>query len=351
MTGRRARTVRSDEAAGHRAAARHDRAGDDPRRRWAPVDSASSLAVLVGGALAAGGANTMNCWIERDRDQLMKRTHHRPLPAGASSRCTRSGVRARARGRRLRLCSRRRPTCSRRRSRWARCSSTSSCTRSGSSRGARRTSSSAAPPARCPVLVGLGRGHRQLARPAWVLFADRVLLDAAPLLGARAALPRRLRRGRHPDAAGREGRRGATRQILVYSVVVVVAHRRARAGRRPRPAVPRRRARARRCAPGRSGTPAARPRAGRSASSSSRTPTSRRSSSPLPPTSSSAPSDLRAAASASAGLPSRSAVLGVLVVLGIASWAVTSASDDEATTGDGSATDDALGASGPWPPR
>jgi len=41
------------------------------------------VAVLVGGALAAGGANTVNCWIERDRDQLMKRTHHRPLATGA----------------------------------------------------------------------------------------------------------------------------------------------------------------------------------------------------------------------------------------------------------------------------
>jgi protoheme IX farnesyltransferase len=38
--------------------------------------------VLVGGALAAGGANTINCWIERDRDQLMRRTVSRPLPQG-----------------------------------------------------------------------------------------------------------------------------------------------------------------------------------------------------------------------------------------------------------------------------
>jgi protoheme IX farnesyltransferase len=37
--------------------------------------------VLVGGALAAGGANTLNCWIERDRDQVMHRTAHRPLPS------------------------------------------------------------------------------------------------------------------------------------------------------------------------------------------------------------------------------------------------------------------------------
>ena len=39
-------------------------------------------AVVIGGALAAGGANTINCWIERDRDQLMRRTHSRPLPQG-----------------------------------------------------------------------------------------------------------------------------------------------------------------------------------------------------------------------------------------------------------------------------
>jgi len=39
-------------------------------------------AVLLGGALSAGGANTINCWIERDRDQVMRRTHGRPLPRG-----------------------------------------------------------------------------------------------------------------------------------------------------------------------------------------------------------------------------------------------------------------------------
>jgi protoheme IX farnesyltransferase len=40
------------------------------------------LSVLIGGALSAGGANTINCWIERDRDHLMRRTAHRPLPQG-----------------------------------------------------------------------------------------------------------------------------------------------------------------------------------------------------------------------------------------------------------------------------
>src|SRR5258708_22994828 len=39
-------------------------------------------AVVIGGALAAGGANTINCWIERDRDQLLKPTPNPPLPPG-----------------------------------------------------------------------------------------------------------------------------------------------------------------------------------------------------------------------------------------------------------------------------
>ncbi len=37
--------------------------------------------VLVGGSLAAGGASTLNCYIDRDIDQLMRRTKRRPLPA------------------------------------------------------------------------------------------------------------------------------------------------------------------------------------------------------------------------------------------------------------------------------
>ena len=40
------------------------------------------VAVLVGGALAAGGANTINSFVERDRDQLMRRTRNRPLVTG-----------------------------------------------------------------------------------------------------------------------------------------------------------------------------------------------------------------------------------------------------------------------------
>ncbi|MFF5172240.1 heme o synthase [Micromonospora sp. NPDC000089] len=38
-------------------------------------------AVLVGGSLAAGAASVINCFIDRDIDQLMRRTKRRPLPA------------------------------------------------------------------------------------------------------------------------------------------------------------------------------------------------------------------------------------------------------------------------------
>jgi protoheme IX farnesyltransferase len=40
------------------------------------------LATLVGGALAAGGANAVNMWFDRDIDAAMARTCSRPLPAG-----------------------------------------------------------------------------------------------------------------------------------------------------------------------------------------------------------------------------------------------------------------------------
>jgi protoheme IX farnesyltransferase len=40
------------------------------------------FATLVGGSLAAGGANTINCYLDRDIDAIMRRTHSRPIPAG-----------------------------------------------------------------------------------------------------------------------------------------------------------------------------------------------------------------------------------------------------------------------------
>src|SRR5688500_15191962 len=43
------------------------------------------LATLVGGALAAGGANAINMYVDRDIDAVMKRTRHRPLVTGIVS--------------------------------------------------------------------------------------------------------------------------------------------------------------------------------------------------------------------------------------------------------------------------
>jgi protoheme IX farnesyltransferase len=40
-------------------------------------------AVLIGGTLAAGGANAINMYIDRDIDEVMRRTHNRPLPRHA----------------------------------------------------------------------------------------------------------------------------------------------------------------------------------------------------------------------------------------------------------------------------
>jgi heme o synthase len=39
------------------------------------------LATLVGGSFAAGSANTINCYVDRDIDVRMHRTERRPLPA------------------------------------------------------------------------------------------------------------------------------------------------------------------------------------------------------------------------------------------------------------------------------
>ena len=160
-----------------------------------------------GGALAAGGANTINCWIERDRDQLMRRTHGRPLPAG------------RDRSRRTRSCSASCSTCSR-----------SCCSRAivepargGRSRCRRRlfyvfvytlwlkprtvqniVIGGAA--GAVPALVGWAAVRNDLACAGVDPVRGRVLLDAGALLGARDEVPRRLRGRRHPDAAGRARR-------------------------------------------------------------------------------------------------------------------------------------------------
>jgi protoheme IX farnesyltransferase len=40
------------------------------------------LATLIGGTLSAAGANTINCWYDRDIDSVMRRTRSRPLVTG-----------------------------------------------------------------------------------------------------------------------------------------------------------------------------------------------------------------------------------------------------------------------------
>ncbi len=47
---------------------------------WPPLSF--SLLVILGIGLAAASANTLNAYIERDKDALMERTRSRPLPAG-----------------------------------------------------------------------------------------------------------------------------------------------------------------------------------------------------------------------------------------------------------------------------
>ncbi|HYL72418.1 MAG TPA: heme o synthase [Candidatus Dormibacteraeota bacterium] len=50
------------------------------QRGW--PDWSTLVATVLGGWLAAAGANAVNCWFDRDIDSAMGRTRHRPLPAG-----------------------------------------------------------------------------------------------------------------------------------------------------------------------------------------------------------------------------------------------------------------------------
>ena len=50
------------------------------QRGWPATDLV--LAIMLGGYLAAGGANAINMWFDRDIDAQMYRTRQRPIPAG-----------------------------------------------------------------------------------------------------------------------------------------------------------------------------------------------------------------------------------------------------------------------------
>jgi protoheme IX farnesyltransferase len=49
------------------------------------------LVTLIGGTLAAGSANTLNCYLDRDIDAVMKRTSRRPLVARGGQAAIRPG--------------------------------------------------------------------------------------------------------------------------------------------------------------------------------------------------------------------------------------------------------------------
>ena len=161
------------------------------------------LATLVGGSLAAGSANALNCYLDRDIDAAD--AAHRAAPAGparglapgrAGLRPRRSAVVSIALMAGVHQLARRRAD--RRRDR----STTTWSTRCGSS---------GAPPQNivwggvCGAHAGadrLGRGDRLAGLAAGGAVRGRVLLAAAALLGAGHPVQGRLRPGRHPDAAG-----------------------------------------------------------------------------------------------------------------------------------------------------
>ena len=157
---------------------------------------------LVGGSLAAGSANAINCYLDRDIDLLMVRTRRRPLPAHQVE-----PERAVVFGIVLGVVSlvvmawfvnlvaafltllaiafyvvvytmmlKR---------------TTPQNIVIGGAAGA------------LPPVIGWAAVTGSVALPALILFAHRLLLDAAPLLGAVAADPQGLRGGAGPDAAGR----------------------------------------------------------------------------------------------------------------------------------------------------
>jgi heme o synthase len=49
------------------------------------LDPQLAVITLLSGAMAAGSANTINCFYDRDIDQIMERTRSRPIPSGRVS--------------------------------------------------------------------------------------------------------------------------------------------------------------------------------------------------------------------------------------------------------------------------
>ena len=170
-------------------------------------DPSLSLVALtcLGGSLSAGGAGAVNHWFDRDIDAQMARTANRPVPAGriapaaalwfgivAGGALVRPAVADRQRAERvaraLRLPRLR-----------VRLHGLAQAPQPAEHRHRRRRR-------RRPAARRLGRGDR-LARPdRAVPVRDRLLLDAAALLGAVAADEGRVRARGRADDAGRPRR-------------------------------------------------------------------------------------------------------------------------------------------------
>ena len=165
--------------------------------------------VVIGGTLAAGGANAINMYVDRDIDDLMRRTRHRPLPRHAVNPAGALwfGVAPQRAG--LRLADPHRQPAQRaagdERHRVLRLRLHDVAEAHDAAEHRHRRCGRLRPGAR-----RLGGGDRR-GRPAGArAVRDRLLLDAAALLGAGAALPRRLRGRERADAAG-GARRGRDR--------------------------------------------------------------------------------------------------------------------------------------------
>ena len=162
------------------------------------------LVVLVGGYLMAGGANAVNMYLDRDIDTRMARTRLRPIPSGRMGAAVGARVRNRARDGRdvsARALHQRAHRGSRTR-RFLflrlRLHAVAQANDAAEHRD-RRSGGRLSAAGRLGGDDGHDRPHRGLPVP------DRVLLDAAAFLGARAAQAARLRQGRSADGAARMG--------------------------------------------------------------------------------------------------------------------------------------------------
>ena len=163
-------------------------------------------ALVVGLALACGGASALNHVLDRDIDSLMgERTKARPVTSRPRARLVRARVRPRTLGALVRRARRvrERPDRNARARRQpllrARLHPLAEADDPAEHRDRRRGRGGAA-------RRRVGSRDRERDGAGAAPLPDRLLLDAAALLGARAADQAQLRRGRDPDAPGRARR-------------------------------------------------------------------------------------------------------------------------------------------------